>query len=282
MRERTSGQGFTLIELLVVIAIIAILAAILFPVFAKARESARNTQCISNLHQLQAAFELYRKDWGDKSPCIANKYTQIEDPYRIWGGNDWQNHPCYDFRKLQQAQCAAPDPPTGPHAGTAEGAFGPYTKNRYVWRCPSDRGGTGEPKVQGSFFSNYGTSYVYHLWFDNGLWGPENHYGYSHVWPMLFFDGGRCPFDWTKIANYGHDYDHMIPKDYATMQHRPESWHKRWNPQSGDLGQINAVFCDGKVRCLPVALTCEIDNMDGKLRAWNEAWCKSRFRTNHS
>ncbi|MEI6915893.1 MAG: prepilin-type N-terminal cleavage/methylation domain-containing protein, partial [Armatimonadota bacterium] len=48
-KENTSGAGFTLIELLVVIAIIAILAAILFPVFASAREKARSTKCLNNL-----------------------------------------------------------------------------------------------------------------------------------------------------------------------------------------------------------------------------------------
>jgi prepilin-type N-terminal cleavage/methylation domain-containing protein/prepilin-type processing-associated H-X9-DG protein len=65
------GRGepaFTLIELLVVIAIIAILAAILFPVFAKARERARQTTCQSNLKQLAAAFDLYMDNWDDDYP----------------------------------------------------------------------------------------------------------------------------------------------------------------------------------------------------------------------
>ncbi len=58
-------HGFTLIELLVVIAIIAILAAMLFPVFARAREKARQITCTSNMHQLGLAFVLYRSDWDD-------------------------------------------------------------------------------------------------------------------------------------------------------------------------------------------------------------------------
>jgi prepilin-type N-terminal cleavage/methylation domain-containing protein len=68
MRRSKSRYGFTLIELLVVIAIIAILAAILFPVFARAREQARKVSCLSNLNQLGKGFLMYAQDYDETLP----------------------------------------------------------------------------------------------------------------------------------------------------------------------------------------------------------------------
>lgn len=68
MMKKTNKSGFTLIELLVVIAIIAILAAILFPVFAQAREKARQTSCISNNKQLGIGVMMYQQDYDETMP----------------------------------------------------------------------------------------------------------------------------------------------------------------------------------------------------------------------
>jgi len=78
--SRPKSFGFTLIELLVVIAIIAILAAILFPVFAKVREKARQTSCSSNMKQLGTAFMQYVQDNNERFPSVravtpANNYV---------------------------------------------------------------------------------------------------------------------------------------------------------------------------------------------------------------
>src|ERR1700758_4902615 len=69
-RGRGASAAFTLIELLVVIAIIAILAAILFPVFAQAREKARQTSCLSNLKQLGLAAKMYVNDYDETYPGV--------------------------------------------------------------------------------------------------------------------------------------------------------------------------------------------------------------------
>jgi len=102
MRRRS---GFTLIELLVVIAIIAILAAILFPVFAKAREKARQASCCSNVRQFQTAMHSYAQDYDETIP-IMGAYMS--------GGWGW-------YRVDQ----------------TWEVLVQPYVKNTQIFMCPS-------------------------------------------------------------------------------------------------------------------------------------------------
>src|SRR5579884_1780180 len=79
IRRNTHRSGFTLIELLVVIAIIAILAAILFPVFARAREQARKTVCLSNLRQEGLGIAMYVQDYDEVFPAGAANWWQASD-----------------------------------------------------------------------------------------------------------------------------------------------------------------------------------------------------------
>src|SRR5579871_5180110 len=84
-------SAFTLIELLVVIAIIAILAAILFPVFAQAREKARAASCLSNTKQIGLAIQMYAQDYDEtiapwlKCKCVGTSAPDLDIPYlREW------------------------------------------------------------------------------------------------------------------------------------------------------------------------------------------------------
>ncbi len=114
MTVRTRRSGFTLIELLVVIAIIAILAAILFPVFAQARAKARSTSCLSNTKQLDLGFQMYAQDYDEAFPVWAWWASSPGSPGAVPGRVNrfeslWSN------------------------------AIYPYVKSGGIYACPSDR-----------------------------------------------------------------------------------------------------------------------------------------------
>jgi prepilin-type N-terminal cleavage/methylation domain-containing protein/prepilin-type processing-associated H-X9-DG protein len=119
-------RSFTLIELLVVIAIIAILAAILFPVFAKAREKARQSSCGSNLKQLGLAFIQYTQDYDERLPYSGpyNATTYAAPWNSVWG--HW----------VQPNGTTTVTP-----SCVSNGALVTYCKNTQIFVCPSDSGG---------------------------------------------------------------------------------------------------------------------------------------------
>jgi prepilin-type N-terminal cleavage/methylation domain-containing protein/prepilin-type processing-associated H-X9-DG protein len=135
-----ASRGFTLVELLVVIAIIGVLAALLFPVFARAREKARQASCLSNLRQLGTALSLYTDDYDSTYPrgqywpwdsshtwiIVLEPYVRNTDVFRCpsqgndpfgygynisyWGAGDWLDgmHGIYDARPVHESEVPAP------------------------------------------------------------------------------------------------------------------------------------------------------------------------------
>jgi prepilin-type N-terminal cleavage/methylation domain-containing protein len=248
-------SGFTLIELLVVIAIIAILAAILFPVFAQARDKARQTSCLSNLKQLGLGFAQYVQDYDEMFP--------VNLPYiaPINGGN--QPGMTWDLQIM------------------------PYVKNDQIFWCPSDGAARLTPASYPWWDGTYRTkavrrSYQYvqnmntvqggaydkNVGFGRGdvilatpaptprglaeidrvsetimaleVWAPNQNYsGYIGTWWASIFTG--C--DTFKLA--GRKYPSSAPNDQL-----PGSCSTRVSnpPCPGHVNGANYMLCDGSAK----------------------------------
>jgi prepilin-type N-terminal cleavage/methylation domain-containing protein/prepilin-type processing-associated H-X9-DG protein len=140
MKKQTGG--FTLIELLVVIAIIALLAAIIFPVFTQVRRKAHQTTCLSNLRQIGMATMMYAQDYDD---------------HLLWGGDPSDLH-SGGWSGANSIKVATMKP-------QHELLFS-YLKNKEIWRCPSDFGFDRSGPMDGtamsahpSSFAQFGSSY---------------------------------------------------------------------------------------------------------------------------
>jgi prepilin-type N-terminal cleavage/methylation domain-containing protein len=195
---RSKLHAFTLIELLVVIAIIAILAAILFPVFARAREAARKTSCVSNVKQLSLAVLMYAQDYDELYPRMEER------------GNEGDAHP------LIGGMFAG----TAPNGGsfcqaqnkyTPADQLQPYTKNDGIFQCPnlnqrvvranypysSNKVGHGDGTAREARAGSY-------LWFC------------AHAAPLL--TGTKCP------SNLGAIYTLLVGIGYIPPTEKPDSY----------------------------------------------------------
>ena len=145
----TQRRAFTLIELLVVIAIIAILAAILFPVFAKAREQARKTACTSNVKQLGMAWMMYVQD-NDETYPPSNSTQTSSTEWEVQTPNRFPCKPCRPRNKVTKL----------PYDSRPFAL--PYIKSTQLFICPSDYGipnWPDEPTKGGPVWKGEGTSY---------------------------------------------------------------------------------------------------------------------------
>lgn len=238
---RGRRDGFTLIELLVVIAIIALLAAILFPVFARARENARRTACQSNMKQIGMAIAQYNQDFDERMPS-----GRMEEGYSgtlLYIGPNWQN------------------------------MLYPYVKNYQMFRCPSNLNSkkamgmdsSGLPAGQGSV-----VSYSAPTEDGNGLtqcaFGRINKPG-----PVLstFLNPSQTI---AVVEANGTNTDFQLENDYyTTYAYDPAYSGYGGYPYffSGHLGTANYLFADGHVKSLkPMATIPASMGGSGSVNMW--------------
>jgi prepilin-type N-terminal cleavage/methylation domain-containing protein/prepilin-type processing-associated H-X9-DG protein len=237
-----SNRAFTLIELLVVIAIIAILAAILFPVFAQAREKARQASCASNEKQLGIAMIQYSQDSDEQLPCGDNGYTGVGQNTFIGG---WASQ-LYPYVKSDYVYTCPDEPGTNAvlnpgsvwvdYAMNSAIITGYYTGYGMTW------GGTGPnlakfnaPAVTVFLFEIVGAeaspdhNYDYASLFANGLTNYHN-------WSGLAYPGGNYPqYETGQMSDGGPNFGGQY--NYAAMT----GWHSNGS---------NYLMCDGHVKLL--------------------------------
>ena len=171
---RTRRRGFTLIELLVVIAIIGILAAMVFPVFARARESARKAVCLSNVKNIALAIQMYLADNNDTLPAREHSRDPVDffltnpgDHPEGCGEPDWEGWSKADgYASRANPYLRAPV------------VLDEYIRNREVWSCPSAK------LITGATFIVPTQDWFNHLTAHQGQWGTSLGFGpCDYSWP---------------------------------------------------------------------------------------------------
>mgnify|MGYP000147391807 CR=1 FL=1 len=221
-------RAFTLIELLVVIAIIAILAAILFPVFAQAREKARGVQCLSNCRQMGTALALYVQDYDEVLPMGGNGAPKP---------NRW-----YDFIEPYQKNRGINACPSAPNQRPGQWDVGGYGANINVmnWGCYLERDSwcafPGRPLAQ---IPDAAGTFV----FSDCSQCTRNVIGKPPDEWNNFIDPGRPACDWQVQPPGCWDRDGCLPytqhDDWGNQSRRPMPRH-----QQG----LNVVYADGHAK----------------------------------
>lgn len=218
-------KGFTLIELLVVIAIIAVLAAILFPVFARAREQARATSCLANMKEIGTALMMYMQDSEDYFPA---PYTEagaaVGDPFgEIYNGHAAPSSQAFvDYSK----------------ACSIRAQLEPYTKNGGIWKCPSDSAVATNYAINKRF-----SSYHYKFYVTLGTMAAQPYPTLAgKVWAMN---------EWPKPAQFWV-FNELLP--FHDLRNETLGW-TTTNP--GNTGwamssKMNFTFADGHAKAFPV------------------------------
>jgi len=246
MKNKVVAQqrGFTLIELLVVIAIISILAAILFPVFARARESARRTSCLSNLKQIGLGVMMYVQDYDEIYPRAVQK-----------------NATPWDISGLQHVAFSGDD------AWLWFTTIYPYVKNVQVFRCPSAPINDNYPT-----YGNYGAN-AYVMKYHNKepinmatVESPASNY--------LVMDGGAYIMMYSSIVKYPSNGWYLPgTATYAASGYEPSSGYQSDWKNGRHFDGINMAFADGHAKWLKSSLVAQqsIARRNGDPNAWDPA-----------
>ncbi|HEY3267002.1 MAG TPA: prepilin-type N-terminal cleavage/methylation domain-containing protein [Armatimonadota bacterium] len=228
--ERSNRRGFTLIELLVVIAIIAILASILFPVFAKARARATQTACLSNEKQIGIALISYAQDYDDTFPS-----NRLKNATGSWANGD----------------------------RTWKDALDPYIKSKDVWVCPANKhaydpyNATGKPGDEtGRFARSYAyNAEIFHVNDDFLAVGMSKFKSPSDT---ILFTESRMPF--SDMGPYG-----AFGPDWAMSNTSWSGIVRAGSASEGAFfthnGRINCIFADTHVRAVRFTETLTPSNM---------------------
>jgi prepilin-type N-terminal cleavage/methylation domain-containing protein/prepilin-type processing-associated H-X9-DG protein len=277
-------KGFTLIELLVVIAIIAILAAILFPVFAQARARARAATCISNLKQIGLATVMYAQDYDETYPCGWGSSDGGRSMYRItiqpyiqrYGNPDDPYNSNFNFGIF-----SCPDRPTGPSWGpssygyNAHPAFGNVGMTQ-GWREVPGSGGS-QGFFPGSAIAAINNPANFVAFADAGELGDPN----SGDPAAAAFGAANAARD-PNINNGSPGWTGCGDDATGPFLFNPLVWQERWSvdwgfgvPGSEDFGncrnggrrpmarhaqKVNAAFADGHVKSVPANVYKEAPN----------------------
>lgn len=254
---RTSPAAFTLIELLVVIAIIAILAAILFPVFAQAREKARQTACLSNTKQMATAVSMYAQDYDETLMLMANG---VPTPARRWV-DDIQtyvkNYGIFTCPSKPEYQAANSIPGyANPSVG---GGNGPYTRGGGGYAYNFNLGGSSfvnylfAPKALSEIKNPAGTFVIC----EASQLGNGSVFGVTNK--NVYTSDNYNPDKWVQYEIEPSDYQVQPPSGWNPTDPHASSNSTSYasNDTSGNgsrrpvgrhNGGLNVVYCDGHAK----------------------------------
>jgi prepilin-type N-terminal cleavage/methylation domain-containing protein/prepilin-type processing-associated H-X9-DG protein len=235
--RRGSRSGFTLVELLVVIAVIAILAAILFPVFAQVREKARQTMCLSNIRQMASSLMMYAQDYDEVFPPVVSVNPGETYYYQV----SWMN-------RLQ-----------------------PYIRNIGLFVCPSSNHRNTDWRVSADLLLNYSYSpsarttasgddaVVVRTAFGQALWeGLGGFYGSQRVGLYTRVASSHGLADIARPAETAAIIDHEAfdwgfhqgQRLYPKPRHITEPPIRTPSGEAVEAGLVNTVFCDGHAKAM--------------------------------